>query len=55
MHLDNDESDYSMILISDLKKMNYTIESNSNDIWESLNKHCHNSFGYGDDVKNQSS
>jgi len=31
--------------------MGYTTESKLDDVWESLNEHCHNKFGYGDNVK----
>ena len=38
----DDEPDYATILINDLNKMGYTTESKLNDVWESLNEHCHN-------------
>ena len=37
--------------MDDLGKMGHTIESDPNDIWESLNGRCHKHFGFGDDVK----
>jgi hypothetical protein len=31
--------------------MGYTIESNPDDVWEALNKRCHEKFGFEDLIK----
>jgi hypothetical protein len=44
-------NDHIEILIDDLRQMGYTINSNPDDIWESLNRKCHKNFGSGECIK----
>jgi hypothetical protein len=39
--------------VDDLHKMEYMIESNPDDVWELLNKRCHEKFGSKRILKNQ--
>lgn len=54
---DNDNDDdsspqsYLEILEDDLNEMGYTMESDPGDIWEILNKRCHDKFGFGKNIK----
>ena len=41
------------ILVEDLHQMDHTIESDPNDVWESLNTRYHNKFGSGEYVKKE--
>ena len=39
------------ILVDDLRQMGHTINSDPNDVWESLNRRCHKNFGSGERMK----
>ena len=41
-----DSFDSRDILINDLNEMGFTINSDTDEIWESLNRRCHVIFGY---------
>ena len=42
---------YIEILVDDLRQMGHTINSDPNDVWETLNKVCHKCFGFGERMK----
>ncbi|CAB4481919.1 unnamed protein product [Rhizophagus irregularis] len=44
-------NDHINILVNDLHQMGFTIESNPDDVWESLNKRCHEKFGFEELIK----
>ena len=48
---DTEAYNYDIILVNDLNKIGYTINSNPNDIWKSLNKCCHKNFGSEEHIK----
>ena len=39
------------ILGNQLHQMKHTIDSDPDDIWETLNKRCHDKFGFGECIK----
>ena len=47
----NNTNNSTQILINDLKTMGFTIDNNSDEIWEALNNRCHSNFGYGEYIK----